>query len=145
MELEFSIAGCETEEYYPVILTSPTASEQNPPPCTLDGVLQLDWLRLIEAILADLAQGRTPGQISAQFHNAMVEGMILVAQRVGIGSVVLSGGCFQNRYLTERSIQRLQEEGFHPYWHQRVPPNDGGICLGQVMSALRGRQWSISG
>jgi hydrogenase maturation protein HypF len=31
----------------------------------------------------------------------------------------------------------LREEGFHPYWHQRVPPNDGGIALGQVYAALR--------
>ena len=51
--------------------------------------------------------------------------------------VVLSGGCFQNRYLTERTIQRLRAEGFHPYWHQRVPPNDGGIALGQVTAAQR--------
>jgi hydrogenase maturation protein HypF len=45
---------------------------------------------------------------------------------------VLSGGCFQNRYLTERTVTRLHAEGFQPYWHQRVPPNDGGIALGQI-------------
>jgi hydrogenase maturation protein HypF len=48
---------------------------------------------------------------------------------------VLSGGCFQNKYLTERLIQELHAERFQPYWHQRVPPNDGGISLGQVMAA----------
>jgi hydrogenase maturation protein HypF len=53
--------------------------------------------------------------------------------------VALSGGCFQNRYLTERTVRRLQAEGFHPYWHQRVPPNDGGIALGQVVAAWRGK------
>jgi len=47
--------------------------------------------------------------------------------------VVLSGGCFQNKYLIERSIRRLQEEGFHPFWHQKVPPNDGGLSLGQAI------------
>jgi len=46
--------------------------------------------------------------------------------------VVLSGGCFQNRYLTERTVARLREAGFQPYWHQRVPPNDGGLALGQI-------------
>jgi hydrogenase maturation protein HypF len=51
--------------------------------------------------------------------------------------VVLSGGCFQNRYLTERAVRRLSAEGFRPYWHQRVPPNDGGIALGQVVAAQR--------
>jgi len=51
--------------------------------------------------------------------------------------VVLSGGCFQNRYLTERTVARLRAENFSPYWHQRVPPNDGGIALGQVVAARR--------
>ena len=50
---------------------------------------------------------------------------------------MLSGGCFQNRYLTERAVKRLREEGFRPYWHQRVPPNDGGIALGQVAAVSR--------
>jgi hydrogenase maturation protein HypF len=49
----------------------------------------------------------------------------------------LSGGCFQNRYLTERTVRRLRAEGFQPYWHQHVPPNDGGIALGQVVAARR--------
>jgi hypothetical protein len=51
---------------------------------------------------------------------------------------VLTGGCFQNKYLTERTIDRLKEEGFRPYRHQRVPPNDGGIALGQVYAFMRG-------
>jgi len=50
---------------------------------------------------------------------------------------VLTGGCFQNRYLTERAVGRLRAEGFRPYWHQRIPPNDGGIALGQVTGAAR--------
>jgi hydrogenase maturation protein HypF len=49
--------------------------------------------------------------------------------------VVLTGGCFQNKYLLERTIRRLNEERFRPYWHQRVPTNDGGIALGQVLAA----------
>lgn len=95
---------------------------------------------MIEAILADLKRAVPVGQISARFHKALVEAIVAVAKRTGQPRVVLSGGCFQNRYLTERSVQRLQEEGFHPYWHQRVPPNDGGICLGQVVAALRQSQ-----
>ncbi|HTL74249.1 MAG TPA: hypothetical protein VL863_13185, partial [bacterium] len=50
----------------------------------------------------------------------------------GETQVVLSGGCFQNRYLVERVVKRLREENFQPYWHQRVPANDGGIALGQI-------------
>jgi hydrogenase maturation protein HypF len=92
---------------------------------------------MVEAILADLKRRVPIAQISARFHNALAEAIVAVAKRVGQPRVVLSGGCFQNRYLTERSVQRLQEEGFRPYWHQRVPPNDGGISLGQVVAALR--------
>jgi hydrogenase maturation protein HypF len=51
--------------------------------------------------------------------------------------VVLSGGCFQNKYLTERSVTRLRSEGFEPYWHRRIPPNDGGLSLGQLFAAAR--------
>jgi hydrogenase maturation protein HypF len=92
---------------------------------------------MIEAILADLKRGLPTSQISARFHNALAEVIVTVAKQIGQPRVVLSGGCFQNRYLTERAVQRLQEAGFRPYWHQRVPPNDGGISLGQVVAALR--------
>jgi len=50
---------------------------------------------------------------------------------------VLTGGCFQNKYLTERTIFRLRAEGFEPFWHRQVPPNDGGIAVGQVLAAAR--------
>jgi hydrogenase maturation protein HypF len=92
---------------------------------------------MIRAILADLARAAPISQISARFHNALAETIITVAKDVGQPRVVLSGGCFQNRYLTERTVHRLREEGFQPYWHQRVPPNDGGIALGQIVAALR--------
>ena len=91
---------------------------------------------MIEAILADVQQGVSAGIISARFHNALADSIVAVAKRTGQNRVVLSGGCFQNRYLTERAVRRLQAEGFRPYWHQRVPPNDGGIALGQVVAAL---------
>ena len=50
---------------------------------------------------------------------------------------MLTGGCFQNKYLTERAVTRLRQEDFRPYWHQRVPPNDGGLALGQVVAGAR--------
>jgi hydrogenase maturation protein HypF len=75
------------------------------------------------------------GIIAAKFHNALAECIIAVAKQTGESRVVLSGGCFQNRFLTERTVLRLRAEGFLPYWHQRVPPNDGGIALGQIAIA----------
>jgi hydrogenase maturation protein HypF len=63
------------------------------------------------------------------------EMIVAAARKIGQDKVVLSGGCFQNRLLTERTIDRLAAENFRPYWHQRIPPNDGGISLGQVVAA----------
>jgi hydrogenase maturation protein HypF len=132
MELEFALEGTATAEAYELPIRSNHASRIAP-----HASLQLDWCPLVEAILADLKRGLPIGQISAKFHNALAEAIVSVARQIGQPRVALSGGCFQNRYLTERSVQRLQEAGFRPYWHQRVPPNDGGISLGQVVAALQ--------
>jgi hydrogenase maturation protein HypF len=125
MELEFALDGVETDEHYDLSLVTRHPS------------LVIDWPPMIEAILADIERDVSAGIISARFHNTLAEAIVAVAKRVGQNRVVLSGGCFQNRYLTERAVRRLQAEGFRPYWHQRVPPNDGGIALGQVVAALR--------
>jgi hydrogenase maturation protein HypF len=90
---------------------------------------------MIEAILADVKNGISVEKISAKFHNALAEATIAVAKSFGLNRVALSGGCFQNRYLTERVVRRLREEKFQPYWHQRVPTNDGGIAPGQIFAA----------
>ena len=50
---------------------------------------------------------------------------------------MLTGGCWQNKYLTEKAIARLTQENFIPYWHQQIPCNDSGIAVGQIFAALR--------
>lgn len=95
----------------------------------------IDWQPAILEIIDDLRAGETRGMISAKFHNMLCEMIVAVARKIGQDKVVLSGGCFQNRLLTERTIDRLAAENFRPYWHQRIPPNDGGISLGQVVAA----------
>ncbi|MEW5957183.1 MAG: carbamoyltransferase HypF [Chloroflexota bacterium] len=95
----------------------------------------LDWGPLVEAVLADLQQGIEPGIISARFHNALVDAIVATAGLVGERRVALSGGCFQNRLLAERVAQRLSETGFEVLLHRQVPPNDGGISLGQIAVA----------
>jgi len=125
MKLEWARDGIETDEAYPVrISDGPSA-------------LVLDWEPLVWEILADAREGVPAAEISAKFHNALVEGIVAVAEQVGEERIVLTGGCFQNRYLTERAVGRLRAEGFRPYWHQRIPPNDGGIALGQIVAASR--------
>jgi hydrogenase maturation protein HypF len=104
-----------------------------------DSPFIVDWAPIILQILIDLERDVSPGYISAKFHDTLVELILAVAQKIGEPKVLLTGGCFQNRYLVERSVQRLSEVGFTPYWHQRVPPNDGGIALGQVVAAGRSK------
>jgi hydrogenase maturation protein HypF len=125
MELEFALDGVETDEHYQLPLVTQRAS------------LVLDWALMIHSILVDANSGVSVGKISAKFHNGLAEAVVAVAKRMGEPRVVLSGGCFQNRYLTERVVTRLRAEHFQPYWHQRVPPNDGGIALGQIVAARR--------
>jgi hydrogenase maturation protein HypF len=125
MELEWAVGGIETDEAYPIRISEEPST------------LVLDWGPLVRDLLADLKSDVPVARIAARFHNALVEGILAVAERVGEERVVLTGGCFQNRYLTERVVARLRAEGFRPYWHQRIPPNDGGIALGQVVAASR--------
>ncbi|HXQ14234.1 MAG TPA: carbamoyltransferase HypF [Caulobacteraceae bacterium] len=103
------------------------------------GVLILDWGPALEAILADLRGGATPGDISAAFHDGLAAAIVDVAVRVGERQVALTGGCFQNARLTEATVAALRAAGFAPLWHRQVPPNDGGLALGQaVWAAWRG-------
>ena len=67
----------------------------------------------------------------------LLECLVDAAKKEGCPQVLLSGGCFQNRYLAEGAVRRLKEEGFTPYWHQQVPPNDGGLALGQAAYARK--------
>ncbi len=144
MELEFALNEVETDEAYelpiadcrlPIARTRTSADEsatgnRQPP-------MALDWSAMISAILTEVTHGVPTGLISARFHNALAEAVVAVARQIGEARVVLSGGCFQNCYLTERTVRRLQAAGFRPCWHQRVPPNDGGIALGQIVAAWR--------
>jgi hydrogenase maturation protein HypF len=95
----------------------------------------LDWQPMIEAILEDLQNGIDRGMMAARFHNALVAAAVDVAQTTGAERVALSGGCFQNRFLTERLASRLEERGHRVLLHRQVPPNDGGISLGQIAVA----------
>lgn len=95
----------------------------------------INWELMIRSIIADVSDGISPSIIASKFHNTLVEMMVSVAHSAGQLNVALSGGCFQNKYLTERAINRLREDGFNVYWHQRVPTNDGGIALGQIVAA----------
>ena len=134
MALEFALQSIGTDDAYPFALDVSSSP----------GLL--NWAQVFEEVIHDVAQGVPVGMISAKFHNGLVEAVIAVAGLASIERVVLTGGCFQNKYLTERAVTCLQAAGFRPYWHQRVPPNDGGIALGQLVAASQRRTWiNVSG
>ena len=136
MELEFAREGIQTDEAYEIQITD--GADARP----ANREMILDWSPLIAAVLTDVQNGAETGIISAKFHNALAEAVVTVAKMTSKKRVAISGGCFQNRYLTERIVTRLREEKFQPYWHQRVPTNDGGIALGQVAAARRANEFA---
>lgn len=125
MELEFQTHNVECNDSYAFEVKGGAES------------LIVDWAPMLRDLICDVHDEVSTGVIAAKFHNTLVEMMVQVAQAGGEERIALSGGCFQNRYLTERAVNRLREERFRPYWHQRVPPNDGGIALGQVAAVSR--------
>lgn len=115
MQLENEIGADRTEEAYPL--------------------KSGDWKPLISGVVTDTRAGVPVSRIAGRFHNALVQWVLEVAEAAGEKQIVLSGGVFQNRYLTERTAAVLEARGFVVHTHQRVPPNDGGIALGQAVTA----------
>ena len=123
MALEFAAAGAPPGPEAPVY---PYRIER------ASDALVLDWGPMIEALLAErLDVGRAAGR----FHATLATAIVDLARRIGEPRVVLTGGCFQNRLLTELTLDRLSAAGLEPVWHARIPPNDGGISVGQVAAA----------
>jgi hydrogenase maturation protein HypF len=131
MALEFALAQEESHGAYPFELRAERSGSEGAE------LLIADWEPAIRALFDDLRAGVPVSVLSARFHETLVEVIVEVARRIAIRRVALSGGCFQNMFLTERAVKRLEFEGFQPYWHQRIPPNDGGIAAGQIFAALR--------
>ena len=96
----------------------------------------INWHPVIISILADREIGISSSVISAKFHNTLVKIILEILKLSGLKRVVLSGGCFQNVFLLERTIKELESEGYTVYRHQRIPTNDGGISLGQIAAVM---------
>jgi hydrogenase maturation protein HypF len=122
MELEFALEGAETTEPYPFVLTT-------------SGIL--DWGPMVRAILEDIRLSAATGTIARRFHDTLAEMIVTTARSVGERIVILSGGCFQNAYLLEQAVTRLRAAGHLAAWPERIPPNDGGIALGQILAAAQ--------
>jgi len=104
-----------------------------------DGPWQLDFRPMIERIVREVAGGAPPGVVSARFHNTLADAIVETCRRIRgettLGRVCLSGGTFQNMRLLSTVAPALRAAGFEIVLHARVPPNDGGIALGQAAIA----------
>jgi hydrogenase maturation protein HypF len=120
-------------------LCRPGIDEQYPLQVNEGDPLQVDFRPMIEAIVRDVSCSRPAVLIASCFHNTIVavavEVCCRIRQRDHLNRVCLSGGTFQNWYLLERAVQALGRAGFEVFFHSRVPPNDGGISLGQAVIA----------
>jgi hydrogenase maturation protein HypF len=118
--------------------------EQNPtglryPLTLIEGeLLLLDWQPLLLALLADLPM-LSPAHIAAKFHHTLANVLFTVVKRVmppqSETPIVLSGGCFQNAYLVQAIETCNQQHQYRLFRQQQIPPNDGGIALGQIFAA----------
>ncbi|MBW7957909.1 MAG: carbamoyltransferase HypF [Deltaproteobacteria bacterium] len=125
--IEFETIASEGEEPYPFELEG-------------DGPLVIDTRPLIMELVKDANSGTPKSRMAGRFHSA-IAGMALRVSEIlrdetGINDIVLSGGVFQNRLLSELTEGKLKRAGFETYRQERVPANDGGISLGQAAVAI---------
>jgi hydrogenase maturation protein HypF len=109
-----------------------------------EDVLTVDGAAVIRALAEDILSGTPRELAAARFHNSMARIVFTVmkelAEKRAIRTVGLTGGCFQNRLLTERTSEMLERTGLRLLLHESIPPNDGGIALGQALCARSRRK-----
>lgn len=122
----------------------PTVQDGYRLPVTDSRPLRLSGPELFRQVLDDLQRGTPVPVIAARFHHGLVDGLAQACQRVrertGLATVALSGGVFQNQLLLTGLRDRLTAAGFRVLTHRDVPPNDGGICVGQAVVAAAGER-----
>ncbi|MDP1664596.1 MAG: carbamoyltransferase HypF [Methylobacter sp.] len=121
MALEMSAASSASGQHYDFHLKHET-------------VIVIDWKITLKQLLDDIPHNPVE-LIACKFHNTLAEIILAIARRAGQKTVILSGGCFQNAYLTTNAAKRLKSSGFEVYCNEKIPPNDGGLALGQLYAA----------
>ena len=107
-------------------------------PFALEGD-SVDFRPAVERIVAEARTGTPAPAIAARFHNTVAEAIVEVCRRLHaqekLNRVCLSGGTFQNMKLLSHALAGLRRLDFEVFIHAQVPPNDGGIALGQAVIA----------
>jgi hydrogenase maturation protein HypF len=99
---------------------------------------RLDWRPAIREMVERIREGHPAAHLAKAFHQTLAQGWAqLVVKTISLPdpSVILTGGCFQNKLLSELCVSTLRSHGIEPLLHKDVPPNDGGIALGQLYAA----------
>jgi hydrogenase maturation protein HypF len=108
---------------------------------TGDETFEIDLRCMIRALVSDFLRDRQPTVISPRFHRTLaaiiVDSCVRIRESDGLHRVCLSGGTFQNLRLLDHAVTGLRDRGFEVFIHHRVPPNDGGLSLGQAVIANR--------
>jgi len=103
----------------------------------------IDTRLVMRGIVADLERGADRAEIAARFHETVAAFTVDLCRRLGehygLSEVALSGGVMQNARLLRRLLEGMREVGLTPYIHKEVPPNDGGMSLGQAVVGVVGR------
>ncbi|MEZ5944787.1 MAG: carbamoyltransferase HypF [Planctomycetaceae bacterium] len=101
-----------------------------------DGVpFQICWRSAVRAVLSDLNRGVSRSSIAARFINGLIDGLVCPVEKFPDKTIVLAGGCFQNRLLLDGVVSRLRQQGRNVVWPQRIPINDGGLAASQLAIA----------
>jgi hydrogenase maturation protein HypF len=107
----------------------------------LNEQMLIDLGPMIKEIVSDMRENKDRSIISAKFHNTLGVALLATAkqarEKTKLNTVAISGGVFCNRYLSNRLIRSLKEDGFEVLFHREVPANDGGISLGQAAIAAK--------
>ena len=111
------------------------AARPAPYPLDCNSIKSLDWAPTIHALLEDLQNEIPVAEIACRFIETLADAILRVARLAQKETVVLNGGCFQNRLLLETTVARLRAGGYAPLWPHRLPPNDGGLAAGQAVVA----------
>ena len=98
-------------------------------------MVDLDWRPVLHGVLDDLRRGTSASAIAGRFHVTMARMIAATAEWMGLDRVVLTGGCFQNAALLSLATRELAACRLEVVTHCRIPPNDGGLAVGQAMVA----------
>ena len=132
MQLEALAHGVTSDATYSFVLTGDPSSADK---------LQLDTRPLIRGVVGDLENKVEAAVIARRFHNTLAAMIVAMCGQIAIPTrlnrVVLSGGVFMNALLSVQVAEQLTAKGFRVFQHHVVPPNDGGLCLGQLAIAAR--------